>query len=212
MVWKTKEQDLRRFAGTVGAQSTMTGGESDVVTKSILVIGDRLATDMILANRINSLHPTSSYTLGALPILTTTLHAPESIGTTILRTLENTSLSILRRRNFSPLVPFQPTTSSTWESCLAQSADVPSTRLSKPTGIFEMVRSYWREFSTIPQVEPGRQIVVPRFGSGLSSKWGGLFNAFVERAEKGVTVTESIFEGVRRKLVPEKQKRLRLRR
>ena len=214
VVWKTKEKDVSRFSNAADGDVTNAVLRSDGPRRNILVIGDRLATDMILSNRINSLKPASPtlYQLNSLPILTTTLHAPESIGTTILRTLENTSLSILRRRGFFPLLPFQPTTSPTWESCVVP-PPVPSASPSpKSIGMIDIVKSHWNEFRTLPQAEPGRQIVVPRFGTGWFVKWRGLFEAFVQRAEKGVVVTESILKDMGSRFMPEKRKRLRLKR
>jgi hypothetical protein len=57
--------------------------------QKILVIGDRVMTDVLLANRINRLNPTlSEQGLQAIPILTTTVWQMEGLGSRIMRALE----------------------------------------------------------------------------------------------------------------------------
>lgn len=100
----------------------------------MLVVGDRLATDMILATRLAALRwpapttkqqptlesvgPVDSSTpiptppqqsaprLNVVSILTTQLHAREGLGTTFLRTLERLSLWALTRYRPVPPSPF----------------------------------------------------------------------------------------------------------
>ncbi|KAL8293519.1 hypothetical protein RQP46_000220 [Phenoliferia psychrophenolica] len=90
--------------------------------RRLLVIGDRLTTDVILAQRLASLRPipspsssTSSPPLPILtvPILTTTLHASEGLGTSFLRFLETTVVRAqIRKRGATPLPG--PWDSSSW--------------------------------------------------------------------------------------------------
>jgi len=57
--------------------------------QKILIIGDRVMTDVVLANRINRFNPTlSAQGLQAIPILTTTIWQMEGLGSRIMRALE----------------------------------------------------------------------------------------------------------------------------
>lgn len=80
----------------------------------LLVIGDRLATDMILSSRLSSLSNSTVYRIRAIPILTTTLHSPEGLGTTILRSIEKLVLRLLRDREST--IRFQ--SEGPWNDCL----------------------------------------------------------------------------------------------
>ncbi|TNY17282.1 mitochondrial PGP phosphatase-domain-containing protein, partial [Rhodotorula diobovata] len=77
-------------AAAAGAStSTITATKAGPPTPTrLLVIGDRLATDMILAHRLSAL----SFPLSAVPVLTTHLWAREGWGTTLLRWVERGAL------------------------------------------------------------------------------------------------------------------------
>lgn len=57
--------------------------QATTTTTGLLVVGDRVSTDMILANRLRERIPKTS------GILTTVLHARESLGTSLIRRFEN---------------------------------------------------------------------------------------------------------------------------
>ena len=93
----------------------------------LLVIGDRLTTDVILAHRLAALPPLASTSRATppplpiltIPILTTTLHAAEGLGTTFLRFLETAVVrSQIRKRGLTPLP-------GPWDACLVSAAPAP---------------------------------------------------------------------------------------
>lgn len=101
--------------------------------RRLLVIGDRLTTDVILAHRLAALSPLapsstnspSPHPIYTVPILTTTLHASEGLGTTFLRFLETAVVrSQIRRRGSKPLP-------GPWDACLIAP---PAPALTEPTG------------------------------------------------------------------------------
>lgn len=108
-MWNTKGRDVDNF-GT-GVSMPVGTQENSVAStrRKLLVIGDRISTDIMLAKRINGLpFPTSGTAppdqlagFETIGVLTTTLHAKESLGTRILRGIEN---RILRRLLTSPPV------------------------------------------------------------------------------------------------------------
>lgn len=126
VVWCPRAKALLGTASELGLPSREEG-----VTPTIMVVGDRLATDMILATRLAQLRspgtePVHSTPLGSattphpaarinvVSVLTTTLHAREGLGTTFLRTLEQIALWSLTR--FDPVPP------SPWQACILNSS------------------------------------------------------------------------------------------
>ena len=85
----------------------------------ILVIGDRVMTDVVLANRMNGLHRNGNRegALQAVSVLTTTVWEMEGLGSRIMRTLETIALRRVshfykKRRNLNPL--------QEWSHCVAK--------------------------------------------------------------------------------------------
>lgn len=138
----------------------------------VLVIGDRLTTDVVLADRLAQLsHPTSpSKYLTAVPILTTSLHAREDVGTTFMRAIESLALRFRK-----------PTFSHDWDSCLHPSPIVkpPPPPLSKRIDLLPILKtlySAWELPSTVP----------PRKPFSLARAWGEPYVKLVEGTEKVV--------------------------
>ncbi|SCZ98414.1 BZ3500_MvSof-1268-A1-R1_Chr3-2g06354 [Microbotryum saponariae] len=70
----------------------------------ILVIGDRVTTDMILARRIANVKTAQGRRIETISILTTELHEREGLGTMLMRTAENLLVRIVEaRRRRSPI-------------------------------------------------------------------------------------------------------------
>lgn len=139
----------------------------------LLVIGDRLTTDVLLSHRLASL-PSSP--LSTTSILTTHLHASESLGTAFLRSLERWALHLLRRRR---------NTEGPWDSCI-----FPSSPLSLPKPVLKRLTGL-----EVEQLkEPWELVGEWRW----TDKWKGLFvgeQGAVRVAEK---VVQSCEDGVER--------------
>ncbi|ORY52172.1 mitochondrial PGP phosphatase-domain-containing protein, partial [Leucosporidium creatinivorum] len=100
-----------------------------VANARILVIGDRVTTDMIMAERIAKLG-FKGVNVDTISVLTTTLHAREGLGTTLLRTLERIALWGLERRRKGNLEIAKKGVEE-WEDCLI-SAPTPVVAPSPP--------------------------------------------------------------------------------
>lgn len=136
------------------------------------MIGDRLTTDVLLSHRLSSLphHPIST-----ISILTTKLHAKESLGTTFMRSIERLILRYLRK---------DPRTEGPWDECVLPL--IPSV-VEKKRGqgwmTMEQLLSPWSSFEGKrwdPTMKTQELFMGPR-GS-------------VEWAEKGVESVERIVE------------------
>ena len=138
----------RARLGTVEGGGLPTRRPYEKGAPTVLVIGDRLATDMILATRLAALRwpstaaPAPSHTftdldlgpiattttptptvplprLNVVSILTTHLHAQEGAGTTFLRSLEKLALWLMTK--------YRPVPPSPWLDCVL--SDQPTTDL-----------------------------------------------------------------------------------
>lgn len=128
-------------------KEVVTVAEAAFSAPKILVIGDRVMTDIVLANRINvQKHSSAVPSFEAIPTLTVTLWQKEGLGTRFMRSLENFAVKrVMRffqtRRNFDAL--------EEWQNCLVQQpTDVVAAAQSSP----DALKPVWsfREPATIP--------------------------------------------------------------
>lgn len=92
----------------------------------LLIIGDRVTTDMILADRIRSLKTqaveSGSRQVDTVSVLTTELHAREGMGTLFLRNLERFMLWIVERKRTEQQA--NEDNEASWVDCLKQGASL----------------------------------------------------------------------------------------
>lgn len=180
-VWKGKERELSPHDPPLASPDTL----------RLLVIGDRLTTDMVLSHRLNSLasrsHPLPfPVKIKTIPILTTTLHAREGLGTTILRTLERAALWRLSLRR--PAVA-AALVDEDWGSCVRAPP-----RLAPPTRHVTLagrVRALWHEFCSIPATD-AEQATSDRVRLRWAREWRRVHEAGVAKAERAVLHVEEV--------------------
>lgn len=97
--------------------------------QKILVIGDRVMTDVLLANRINRLtSPTSNESSGgvqAIPILTTTVWQMEGLGSRIMRAVEG---FVLKRAMAYYTRSRRQDVLREWQNCILAEPDTPAVK------------------------------------------------------------------------------------
>ncbi|KAM0750311.1 hypothetical protein T439DRAFT_326272 [Meredithblackwellia eburnea MCA 4105] len=114
----------------------------------LLVIGDRLTTDTILAHRLASLPTTTNqpFPFQTVPVLTTTLHAREGFGTTFLRFIENRIVATkLRERALATSTPpLDP-----WDACVLDPSLLNPQNSTESKGVAPEAKEAWYRPSSI---------------------------------------------------------------
>ena len=100
------------------------------VEARIMVIGDRVMTDIVLANRINRLTKSAYKSLEAIPVLTTTVWESEGGGSRLMRALETFATKRVlafykRRRQCDP--------AQEWKDCITEQKTAVSSSAPDPT-------------------------------------------------------------------------------
>lgn len=113
----------------------------------ILVIGDRVMTDVVLANRMNKKRwrQTSTTRLQALPVLTTRLWQKEGLGTRLMRTMETFAM----RRASAYYSRKGVDLDQSWRDCIIEPEvpQVPVAIRSYPSTTTRMQRPVYQYFS-----------------------------------------------------------------
>lgn len=142
------------------------------VSPIILVIGDRVMTDVVLANRINKKHlrQSTSPVLQALPVLTTSLWQKEGLGTRLMRVLETFAMrraSAYYRRKGSA-------SAEDWRDCVLE----PALSLRQPAEIRRARRPVYQVFS-----KAHFNHILSRLGRGIFGMSRRLLAPFFDRLE-----------------------------
>jgi hypothetical protein len=196
VVWDTKNGDLEKFSETSLRE------RADDEDMTLLVIGDRITTDILLACRLNhhplpSSSPSSSSTfhgnsavtqprpagrIRTVSVLTTKLHARDSLGTIFFRSIENQILRMSKEKMI-----LRNGDGTRWEDCLnipSPARTVPSSgRLSYVSTLFRDACDIFASTAKSDQWSPAK-------------KWNHLFDQAQNAME--VNVVDPVEKGLER--------------
>lgn len=133
----------------------------------ILVIGDRVTTDMIMAHRINKLVLQGSR-VETISVLTTTLHAREGLGTTFLRSMEKLAVwGLEKRRSRNKEIAVEG--AQDWSDCLhsTSAAVAAPVEVAEPTPTPSTPSLPFISFSRQPPFISFPAFSLPRFLASL---------------------------------------------